>query len=712
MAVIVAGTALIGTTPLFRDGAIALSTSVLVIDGSRSDINLTGGGTRSIPSQSVRLGRAPGPSSFRPTDYLVFPEVDFAFGEIIAVVQENPTVGHVNLATQDIQIDTTVKVRDPRGTSLEIPTLFTTGETSGMCPDGSVFCFPGFPGNPSFCKGSPWNRGTGAVRLVAFVIIPVDSGSEVAGRCLTFEIEGTIDPSDSDLDTYPDLADNCPMDLNANQSDSDGDGVGDLCDNCPLARNTAQGDFDGDGAGDLCDPLQINFQPCASPVPAGFVMDCGQPYSDTRGFGWDGTTALSCRDRNVNPDQSRDTFCFSSSVRRFEIDLDPGDYDVTAVVGDPSFAQGPQRVVAEGLTLIPGVTTAAGSYSSGSGRVYVRDGRLTVEIGGDGGNTTLDYLAVAFVQEADQPRRLYAWNFQPSGAPVPRGFLAATGDPDDPVARWGWDAPVTTVDRNASPYQVFDTFALSASQIFQAEMPSDCYVIQACAGDYAASAGPHFVSAEGVPILASAGTAAGQFACGMYPVRVSDGLLSIAVGNGADTTTINFLTAATTPADLDGDGALNCADNCPAASNSDQRDTDADGQGDVCDPDDDNDGALDAADCLPLDRGSFALPVPVTGLAVSGGTTTTIQWDGQASSAGTATVYDLASGSLAALLASGSFSGASCATSLSTPSYQDAAPVAAGDGRYYLVSAKNACGSGGYGSSGLSPDPRATIPCP
>jgi Ca2+-binding RTX toxin-like protein len=52
--------------------------------------------------------------------------------------------------------------------------------------------------------------------------------------------------------------------------------------------------------------------------------------------------------------------------------------------------------------------------------------------------------------------------------------------------------------------------------------------------------------------------------------------------------------------DTDGDGALDSVDNCPTTTPSGQTDSDADGQGDVCDPDDDNDGVPDAADAEPL----------------------------------------------------------------------------------------------------------------
>ena len=49
--------------------------------------------------------------------------------------------------------------------------------------------------------------------------------------------------------------------------------------------------------------------------------------------------------------------------------------------------------------------------------------------------------------------------------------------------------------------------------------------------------------------------------------------------------------------DADNDGVRDDMDNCPDMANEDQGDFDGDGIGDVCDPDDDNDGVIDTEDC-------------------------------------------------------------------------------------------------------------------
>ncbi|MCB1775607.1 MAG: thrombospondin type 3 repeat-containing protein [Gammaproteobacteria bacterium] len=63
------------------------------------------------------------------------------------------------------------------------------------------------------------------------------------------------------------------------------------------------------------------------------------------------------------------------------------------------------------------------------------------------------------------------------------------------------------------------------------------------------------------------------------------------------------------PTDSDGDGVIDARDNCIAETNADQRDTDADGQGDACDNDDDNDAILDPDDLCPQVASGRNLPL-------------------------------------------------------------------------------------------------------
>ncbi|MBP7148246.1 MAG: hypothetical protein KBD01_11910 [Acidobacteria bacterium] len=124
-------------------------------------------------------------------------------------------------------------------------------------------------------------------------------------------------------------------------------------------------------------------------------------------------------------------------------------------------------------------------------------------------------------------------------------------------------------------------------------------------------------------------------------------------------------------------------------------DFDHDGTADWRDTDDDADGVGDPSDCAPLNPAAWTTTVEVAGVGVTGAGPTVVSWTGQDADV----VYDVASGALTALLTDGGFGSASCVLGGGGGSaWSDERPAPpAGDGAYYLVRARNACGDGGCG---------------
>jgi glucose/arabinose dehydrogenase len=130
----------------------------------------------------------------------------------------------------------------------------------------------------------------------------------------------------------------------------------------------------------------INFQPAASPVPAGYVADSGAAFG-ARGngltYGWNIATNET-RDRNAanSPDQRFDTLNHMQKPVNpnaiWEIAVPNGSYRVRIVSGDPSFFDGVFRINAESTLVVNGTPTSAARWVDSTATVTVSDGRLTL----------------------------------------------------------------------------------------------------------------------------------------------------------------------------------------------------------------------------------------------------------------------------------------------------------------------------------------------
>lgn len=141
-------------------------------------------------------------------------------------------------------------------------------------------------------------------------------------------------------------------------------------------------------------------------------------------------------------------------------------------------------------------------------------------------------------------------------------------------------------------------------------------------------------------------------------------------------------------------------------------------------PDSDRDGVPNFSDCADSDSSLYLRPLEVTNLLVGlpqgAGGPTTVSWDSQSLLVGLGTVYDLLGGDVPKLGGDAPFSSAVCLQNdLNSTAPEDPRPdPPAGTLRYYLARGHNGCGTGTYGNSSVSPDPRdalddpATTPCP
>ncbi len=175
-----------------------------------------------------------------------------------------------------------------------------------------------------------------------------------------------------------------------------------------------------------------------------------------------------------------------------------------------------------------------------------------------------------------------------------------------------------------------------------------------------------------------------------------------------------------TEADADADGIPDASDLCPMAPDAEQVDTDADTVGDACDNcptivnsdqfDTDNDGSGDACDCAFDEPNAFAVPGEVGALLFELDRTTLL-WDSLASTAGSGTYFQVIRGSLAELPAGSGLSDTCLGSAVFDTALSDPSTPTPGEGLWYLVRGRNACGTGSYGTTSGGA-PRTPSACP
>ena len=471
---------------------------------------------------------------------------------------------------------------------------------------------------------------------------------------------GDVCDDDDDNDTLLDGDDNCPLIANPDQTDVDGDGVGDPCDNCPAASNSGQDDGDSDDVGDVCDncPGTANAdQTDTDSDGSGDVCDVcpNDPLDDADGDGLcadvDNCPAVSNSGQEDSDSDSAGDACDNCLLApndQTNTDADAlgdvcdSDDDDDGFTDDTEVDLGSDPL---DLFSTPEDATVAGSCfdatdNDGDGPVDMNDSGCQVLIVG----IDMDPAGNTCPNDCTDPGSV---GYCTQGTDCTLGSIdrckaVTAGDKFDFdvfLENLVFDEPGTAMCESILGFQfkICERSALAAGTITRkkhsdplvnlAAQPNSsiqdlsdntstlptCYNAFVWDIGYAEYAPTKGVFTQGVLAryeLDTAGVPAGVYGLVMDSVAVaSDTMIGCPGGEveegqvwDADLTPTYGVVAVDVacPGDGDGDGVLDPFDNCAAAANPNQADTDGDGLGDGCDDDDDDDSVSDGDDNCPL----------------------------------------------------------------------------------------------------------------
>ena len=474
--------------------------------------------------------------------------------------------------------------------------------------------------------GDPSSFVEGCIMPAGYVANQLDNCPHLYSKDLTDSDGdgiGDLCDDDADNDGVRDADDCDPLDPQIGaarlyHADQDGDGFGDPAqarlsctqpigyvtngtDNCPDTANPDQADVNGNGRGDVCDgpvTVQSSFWLEAECARVGSVWTV---RSDAAASGGKYVDALGNTDL-VNVPADRPTNHVSFVVDRAEAGTytlfarisapnpDGDSYWVRVnngewykwsggIVVDNAFHWNKMRVT---VPLLAGVNSIDFAWREGPAKLdklYLTKG-TTVP-------TLLGEEATNCGARTNQPPVARATATPTEGAAPLLVQLdgSASFDTDGTIATyaWNWAGGSMTGAKTSATFPA-GTYKVTLTVIDQQGGAGTTVVDVRSLNPNADTDGDGIIDAEdNCPLLANPDQVLPTF----YADRDGDGYGDPNESVQACEQPIGFVS--------------NSSDNCPTIKTPDLTDTDSDGLGDSCDPDDDNDGVADTEDCAPLD---------------------------------------------------------------------------------------------------------------
>ncbi|WP_447971237.1 LamG-like jellyroll fold domain-containing protein [Nitrospira sp. M1] len=201
-----------------------------------------------------------------------------------------------------------------------------------------------------------------------------------------------------------------------------------------------------------------------------------------------------------------------------------------------------QASFAEGITVTLTATPNAGqSFSSWSGACSGPTPSCQLTLNANQSTTA------TFTTAPPPPSNPVSINFQPSGAPVPTGYLKDDGSVYNSAHGYGWTTSVNTRDRNYLSDQMRDTFIhfdTGTTVDWNYDLANGDYLVSLVSGDPSFPQGPHTIAVEGTNVINGLNTQANEFiTITDQPVTVTDGQLTLSLtrAGGSSKTIVNSI---------------------------------------------------------------------------------------------------------------------------------------------------------------------------